>query len=345
LQGLRWLVKLQTMKKKTTILTGFLGAGKTTYLNYLLQSNPNTRYAIIENEFGEESIDGELIIRSSDNIVELNNGCLCCSLNENLYDLLSELHYRKDEFDELIIEATGIADPANIAEPFITHPAVKNTFELVNTICIIDSEQIEDRLKDTEEARKQIAFSDVLLLVKTDLVSLNYVEQLTITLKGINPLAQVLTKENGVYPIILPSSIKHNSAKNTSTCKHHNDEKCDHHHEHKTTITHQHTDIITHSFIFNEKFNIEEMKRQLFVFLTFQSKDIYRFKGIVYGGNPLKKHIIQSVGKRMGTDELQISEEIESGLSKFVFIGKNIKPDGLKKLLEHCKTKTNVHLS
>ena len=84
------------MKKKTTILTGFLGAGKTTYLNHLIRSNPNIRYAIIENEFGEESIDGDLIIRSSDNIVELNNGCLCCSLNENLYDLLNELHSRKD---------------------------------------------------------------------------------------------------------------------------------------------------------------------------------------------------------------------------------------------------------
>ena len=122
------------MKKKTTILTGFLGAGKTTYLNHLIRSNPNIRYAIIENEFGEESIDGDLIIRSSDNIVELNNGCLCCSLNENLYDLLSDLHSRKDDFDELIIEATGIADPANIAEPFIIHPAVKNTFKLVNFV-------------------------------------------------------------------------------------------------------------------------------------------------------------------------------------------------------------------
>ena len=338
-------MKTKIVLKKTTILTGFLGAGKTTYLNHLLKSNPNTKYAIIENEFGEVGIDGDLIIRSNDSIVEMNNGCLCCSLNENLYELLSDLHSRKDDFDELIIEATGIADPANIAEPFIIHPAVKNTFKLVNTICIIDSEQIEDRLKDTEEAIKQIAFSDVLLLVKTDLVSPNYVEQLKIILKGINPFAQVLTKENGVYPTILPSSIKHNHVESTSDCKHHHDEKCDHHQEHKTTITHQHKDIVTLSFVFNETFNIEEMQHQLFVFLTFQSKDIYRFKGIVYGGHPLKKYLIQSVGKRMGTEELQFSEDIESGLSKFVFIGKNIKPDGLRKLLERCKTKTNVNLA
>jgi len=331
------------MKKKTTILTGFLGAGKTTYLNHLVRSNPNIRYAIIENEFGEESIDGDLIIHTSSNIVELNNGCLCCSLNENLYDLLYDLDLRRDEFDELIIEATGIADPSNIAEPFITHPAVKNTFELVNTICIIDSEQIEDRLKDTEEARKQIAFSDVLILVKTDLVSLNYVEQLKITLKGINPFAQVLTKENGFYPTILPSSLKHNPAKISSTCKHHNDEKCDHHHVH--TTTHQHTDIVTHSFVFTETFDIQLLYYQLTVLLTFQSKDIYRFKSIVFTENTPNRLVIQSVGKRLGMEELQVPDNGQTKQSKFVFIGKNLKPDGFKKLLERCKTKSNVHLS
>lgn len=338
------------MLKKTTILTGFLGAGKTTYLNHLLKSNPNTKYAIIENEFGEVGIDGDLIIRSNDSIVEMNNGCLCCSLNENLYELLSDLHSRKDDFDELIIEATGIADPAAIAEPFLTHPAVKKSFELIHTICIIDAEQIEDRLMDTEEARKQIAFSDVLLIAKTDFVSPEYIAKLKEILKGINPLAQVHVKDKDSYPAIpLTASVVNHKHDPEKTCNHnhhhHKQEACDHSHDYKAITTHQHTDIVTHSFVFNEPFNINELYHQLLVLLTFQSKDIYRFKGIVYTNDPLSKVLIQSVGKRLGMEGLQMSDENEIELSKFVFIGKNLKPDGFRKLLERCKTKTNVHLA
>ena len=111
-----------------TILTGFLGAGKTTYLNHLLKSNAGIRYAVIENEFGQEGIDNELIIRPDDTIVELNNGCLCCTLNDNLYDIINELYERRDEIDEIIIEATGVADPTGLAEPFIAHPMIKKHF-------------------------------------------------------------------------------------------------------------------------------------------------------------------------------------------------------------------------
>ena len=107
-----------------------------TYLNYLLQSKPDTRFAIIENEFGEQSIDSELIIRAEDGIVELNNGCLCCTLNDNLYDILNTLFERRDEYDEIIIEATGIADPRGLAEPFIVHPAIKKQFPLRGIICL-----------------------------------------------------------------------------------------------------------------------------------------------------------------------------------------------------------------
>lgn len=335
--------------KKTTILSGFLGSGKTTYLNYLLKSNPSTRYAIVENEFGEESIDGDLILRTSNDIVELNNGCLCCSLNENLYDLLSAFYLQKDAFDELIIEATGVADPASIAEPFLTHPAIKKSFELIHTICIIDAEQIEDQLKDTEEARKQIAFSDVLLIAKTDLVSPEYIHKLREILNGINPLAQVLVKDKGSYPAIpLTVSVVNHEHEPKKTCNHnhhhHKQEACNHSHDYKAIITHQHTDIVTHSFVFNEPFNINELYHQLLVLLTYQSKDIYRFKGIVYTDDPLTKFVIQSVGKRLGMEELQMSKDNEIKLSKFVFIGKNLKPDGFRKLLERCINKTQEHI-
>jgi G3E family GTPase len=324
--------------KKTTILTGFLGAGKTTYLNYLLKSHPNTKYAIIENEFGEQSIDGDLIVRAKDNIVEMNNGCLCCSLNEGLYDLLSDLHLRKDDFDELIIEATGVADPAGIAEPFLTHPAVKNTFELANTICLIDAELIEEQLKETIEARLQITFSDVLLINKTDLVSSSYLESLKQVLRGINPLAEVIIQENGVYPIEVKnkkSEKQHNTAKE-SKCDHkHEHKECKHHHK-ATTSTHKHTDIVTHSFVFYHPFNLEVLNYQLLIFLTFQAKDIYRVKAIIQGANKTNKIVIQSVGKRISMEELDECSHDDELSSRFVFIGKDIQVNGLKKLLERC---------
>ena len=112
------------MIRPVTILTGFLGSGKTTFLNDLLQRNPNKKYAIIENEYGKESIDSELILRAEDGIVELNNGCLCCTLNENLYDILNTLHQRREEYDEVIIEATGVADPRGLADPFLNNYSI-----------------------------------------------------------------------------------------------------------------------------------------------------------------------------------------------------------------------------
>jgi len=178
--------------KPSTILTGFLGAGKTTYLNYLLQSKPDIRYAIIENEYGEQSIDSELILRAEDDIIELNNGCLCCTLNDNLYDILNKLFERREEYDEILIEATGVADPRGLADPFITYPTIKKQFPLTRIICLIDAELIEDQLKNTKEAISQITFSDVLLINKIDLVSEGYLGELTERLQKLNPLAKIV---------------------------------------------------------------------------------------------------------------------------------------------------------
>lgn len=334
------------MKKKTTILTGFLGAGKTTYLNYLLKSNPKRKYAIIENEFGAESIDGDLIIQSENKIVEMNNGCLCCSLNEGLYELLSDFHLRKDDFDELIIEATGVADPAGIAAPFLTHPAIQNTFELTSTICIIDAGLIKDQLRETVEARLQISFSDVLLINKTDLISALYLEDLKKILRGINPLAEVIVQENGVYPTVaynnkgnIHDTIDISDA--VHKCNHKEEHKtCNHqHHNEVSTKTHKHTDIVTHSFVFNQPFDLDLLYHHLLVLITLQGKDIYRFKAIIYSEKESNKILFQSVGKRLSKDQLNAWIQEEEKHSRFVFIGKDIKPEGIRKLLERCVIK------
>ena len=146
-----------------TLLTGFLGSGKTTFLNTVMAYKENTRFAIIENEIGEADIDGNMVMQSDNNLMEVNNGCICCSLNDNFFAILKNLHERKDEWDELIIEATGIADPAGVAAPFFNQPVIKNNFHLERIICLADAGQIEEQLRRAEIAAKQIAYSDVIM--------------------------------------------------------------------------------------------------------------------------------------------------------------------------------------
>ncbi len=186
--------------RPVTILTGFLGAGKTTFLNHLMAENPTVRYAIIENEFGETGIDSELVICSEQTIMELNNGCLCCTLNENLYDILNELFGKRADFDEIIIEATGVADPTGLAQPFVAHPLIKQHFPLKGIICLVDAELIEKQLQETKEAKGQVAFSDVLLVSKTDLVDESHIEPLLHLLQDANPLAQIVRGNRKEFP-------------------------------------------------------------------------------------------------------------------------------------------------
>ncbi len=334
--------------KNTIILTGFLGSGKTTYLNHILKRNPEKKYAIIENEFGEQSIDSELIIRSSDDIVELNNGCLCCTLNNNLYDILNSLHERKDEFDELIIEATGIADPAGIAEPFIIHPAVKKVFKLDKVICLIDAEQIEDQLKETEEAMKQITFSDVLLINKTDLVSPEHLATLKAILQHINPLSQIIEGNIEDFPDIVKKS-SFSLASSSSIHEHtdpiggcHHDSSQERLFDHSAIKHgHHHGDIVSQTFTFKEPFDMELLHHHLYVFLVFQSKDSYRVKGLVHVTQSDHQLLIQSVGKRLAIEEKRLWEKDENKESIIVFIGKNLQRNGLEKLLKRCLYKRN----
>jgi len=305
----------QEMNKPVTILTGFLGSGKTTYLNHLLQENKDIRYAIIENEFGEEGIDNELVLSPDDTIVELNNGCLCCTLNDNLYDILNELHERSDEFDELIIEATGVADPRGLAQPFISHPLIKKHFPVKAIICLVDAELVEDQIVETEEAINQITFSDILLLSKTDLVSSKFVDGLEIRLQQMNPLASILKGHKGQFPTI---DFSRNIDKLENVRLDSKDDSAPsilqpsfpvqkphshHHHDHK------HTDEVnSQSFIFDTPFDFSQLHLQLTVYLTFQSKKLYRMKGLVWGENEDQQFSIQSVGKRLDFQEKSKSQ-------------------------------------
>ena len=315
----------------TIILTGFLGSGKTTYLNYLMKNSSNTRFAIIENEYGKESIDGDIILSDEDDIVELNNGCLCCTLNDNLYDILNRLYIRRAEYDQLVIEATGMADPRGIAAPFLTNPSVKKQFPLTAIVCLIDAELIEDQLEETVEAIHQITYSDILLLNKTDLVSKEYVKCLTQKLKGLNPLAKIIAGNFGEL-----SSVKsiHNFNKQFDLGSDDSSEEFPisspyaHHHHH-------HTDVTTHTFIYNEPFDLPKLKLRLMAFMMFQSKGLYRMKGLIGTKQSDRLHLIQSVGKRFAIDEMK---KVNNGKkSKIIVIGKNLQRTGFENMFNQCQ--------
>ncbi|WMJ73926.1 GTP-binding protein [Cytophagaceae bacterium ABcell3] len=319
------------MQKPVTILTGFLGAGKTTFLNSILAERKGVRFAIIENEFGEESIDGELILRSDDNFVEMNNGCLCCTLNDNLYDILNQLHERSEQFDELIIESTGIADPAGIAAPFLTHPAIKKAFPLKRIVCLADAVLAEDRLKETEEARKQMAFSDIILINKTDCITEGYHTELGELFSKLNPMAKIMAGNKNGYPISEIFNYEREEHVGTETFKH---QDHDHGHHH-----HHHGDISALTFTFSEPFDVDELYNRLFVFLQFQSKDLYRMKGVVDNGSHTHQVVFQSVGKSLNVEEGHEWKEVAKRKSRIVFIGKSLKAEGYEKMLRQCLVK------
>jgi G3E family GTPase len=340
---------MSTTSKKhpVTIITGFLGAGKTTYLNHLINSNPRTRYAIIENEFGEQGVDGELILRPDNNIVELNNGCLCCTLNNNLYNILNDLYSRKDEFDEVIIEATGVADPSGLAEPFIVHPAVKNTFPLKGLICLVDAKLIENYLSETEEAKMQISYSDIILINKIDLIKKEYLEYLGEMLRLLNPIAKVCIGNKGNFPIIHFDHIEspldklfqlHNQAVIMS---HINPQRpiskshTHHHHEHTKEINSQ-------TFVFDTPFDPLYLEHRLMTYMKLQSADLYRMKGLVWIEGSKDMFIIQSAGKQIEYERHRAWKPDEVKKSIIVFIGKSIQRNGLEKLLFQCLSKKYV---
>lgn len=311
------------MGKDVTILTGFLGAGKTTFLNQILEKRAKKKYAIVENEFGKEGIDGELIIKPSNEIFELNNGCLCCSLNEGIYDILNELSKKTDQFDELIIETTGIADPAAVAAPFFTHSEIKKDFPIKRVICLVDSELIEDQLIETDEAIKQISFSDIILLNKTSNVTPDYLVQLEEKLLGINPFLKVFKEKDMVFPVI--------ELFNTER-----DKDLEYKIKPGRRLAFNHGKIVSHTFYFDQAFNDKELQMRLFGYLVFEAKGLYRIKGIINGKDVNHKLILQSVGQSLSITGGKPWQTNEIRQSKIVFIGKNIKREFFEELLNSC---------
>ena len=180
-----------SQKIPVTVLTGYLGAGKTTLLNRILSENHGKKYAVIVNEFGEIGIDNDLIIGADEEVFEMNNGCVCCTVRGDLVRILDGLMKRKGKFDAIIVETTGLADPAPVAQTFFVDEDVQKNARLDAVVTVADAKWLSDRLKDAPEAKNQIAFADVIVLNKTDLVSKPELAEVEARIRGINPYAKL----------------------------------------------------------------------------------------------------------------------------------------------------------
>src|ERR1700688_1295800 len=174
-------------KVPVTVLTGYLGAGKTTLLNRILSEPHGQKFAVIVHEFGEVGIDNDLIVGADEEIFEMNNGCVCCTVRGDLIRIIDGLMRRKGKFDAIIVETTGLADPAPVAQTFFIDPEIGRKTKLDAVVTVADDRWLEDRLRDSPEAKNQIAFADVILLNKTGLVASDTLIEMEARILGINP--------------------------------------------------------------------------------------------------------------------------------------------------------------
>ena len=316
------------MSKPILLLTGFLGSGKTTFLNAFLQHNNTTRFAVIENEIGDIGIDGDLIIQSKEKLVTMNNGCICCTLNDNFLTILKSLMDTASEWDELIIEATGIADPSAIITPLLQYPVLKAFFSPLKIICLVDAKHVFEQLTHTKEAAKQLAYCDLVLINKTDNCKPESLQELRDKIKVYNPLAKVFYGNKTNYPIDEILAYQKPKQLQLSISAPQNFAQPVVYSSLKAT-----------SFRYFHSFDYETLHQRLFSFSMLQSENIYRYKGIVYDKNRKNRIIVQSVMNTLVLEDGDPWQENETLESRFVFIGKDIESQGIDRMLQQCFSK------
>jgi G3E family GTPase len=328
-----------------TILTGFLGAGKTTVLNRIIQQQPDTKFAIIENEYGDIGIDNELVVGAEDDIFEMSNGCICCTLNSELVAVLSKLVNSEYNFDHLIIETTGLAEPDGVAAAFMVDPAVQHYFKLDATICLVDAMHIDELLEEREEAKRQLTFADFIIINKKSEIETTALQTLQQKLSQINTFAGMECCDYGQFEtnILALNAYDANQiarqVEHTHHHHHHDDDDHNHHNHHSHEDDHHHhhhSDIVTHSFIIDTPLDILKFRHWLNVLLMIQGQYLYRIKGIVNFQYQEHKTIVQSVKKACVFQQGEAWTEGEEQLTKIVFIGKHLKREILEKQLKHC---------
>ena len=316
-----------------TIITGFLGAGKTSLLNKLIGKHPEKKFAIIENEFGETGIDGGLIASAPDAIFELNNGCICCSLGEDFLHTLETLLGSTYEFDYLLVETTGIADPSGIVDAFVSGSTVQQRFRIDSVVCVADAVNMEDLFDEQPEVRLQLALADLVLVNKTDCVHPDYLVRLTGLIKGVNPTTQITNTsfcEVSETAVLDTKSFSGEGIEKStlSFCGMDFPEKMQTGtksfvHNPKRMESGQKHDISSVGFTFEGSFDVNKFGLWMQNYLYFNRDKVFRVKGIMsfdqtedqFIFHAVRSSFMFEVGKPWGD---------QTRFSKLVFIGKNI---------------------
>ena len=299
-----------------TIITGFLGSGKTTLLNNIIRKHPEKRFAIIENEIGEIGIDGGLIVGAKENIFELSNGCICCSLNGDFNEVIENLLEHSEPFDHLLIETTGIADPNAVVQSFLSSEFIQMEFCIDGVVCVADAVNMKNLINSEAEVRKQLALADTILINKSESVTVNHLQELQSMIETFNPSAQthwVSQADISDIQLLNTNSFSGKSIEK-STLAFRNMALL------KSNTAH---DIKAIGISIPGSFDYDKFNYWIESYLFFNSKDVFRIKGILSFANKKEKQIFQAVSLSY-TIEDGSEWQGEQRFCKLVFIGKNL---------------------
>ncbi|MBN9036684.1 MAG: GTP-binding protein [Rhizobiales bacterium] len=326
-----------------TVLTGYLGSGKTTLLNRILSEDHGKRYAVIVNEFGEIGIDNDLIVESDEEIYEMNNGCICCTVRGDLVRTVEGLMRRPGRFDAILVETTGLADPAPVAQTFFMDEDVRSKTRLDAVVALVDAKHLPLRLKDSHEAEDQIAFADVIVLNKTDLVSADELAAVEATVRAINPAARIHKAERSGVPLgevldrgafDLKRALESDPHFLDADEHDHDHHGHDHHHGEASPIH----DVSVRSI----SLRADEMDpRKFFPWIEkttqMDGPNILRLKGIIALKGDDERYVVQGVHMILEGDHQRPWKDGEKRESRLVFIGRDLDEERLRRTFEACK--------
>ncbi len=319
------------MQIPVTILTGYLGAGKTTLLNRILAEKHNQKVAVIVNEYGEVGIDNQLVINSDEEIIEMNNGCICCTVRGDLVKILRTLIMAKDNnhvhFDRVVIETTGLADPAPVAQTFLMDQDLTAQFMIDSIVTVVDGKHISRHLDEKDEAQEQIAFADIILLNKLDLLQKHERLELQQRINMINPTAKWLFAKH--CAIAIDDILNVQSFNLDDKLRIHPQLLEDHHHHHNDHIK-------SIAFVEEQPLNLLKVDRWMSWLIQEKGEDLLRYKGILNIDGVEERVIFQGIHMLFAgrTDRKWRVEEPR--VSKFVLIGKNLDEEMLTKQFKQC---------